>query len=319
MPRLKLVYYIVMAFLPVFLLSSWDSKSCDVIGPVPAAPDYADSSQWFIRQRGGEADLFYIISTETGDHMVGSDTCHLADTYLEEQRKQMLREMSAVDSFYAGRLNYFSPYYRQVSIHSWRTPEKAFERLKVTLSDIRRSWQYYLEHYNQGRPFIIAGFSQGARATMDILKSMPDSLYRRMVAAYVIGYKMSRNEVDSFATVRLAQGATDTGVTITFNSVRSPEGVLYISDGTVACINPVNWRTDTVSAPFVCYGRRHNDTLSVRCDTMCRHLLVSGWKNETVMPVIGVAGNYHHMELKFYYPYIRQNMADRVAAFMRNE
>ena len=34
------------------------------------------------------------------------------------------------------------------------------------------------------------------------------------------------------------------------------------------------------------------------------------------MPYIGRPGNYHNMELKFYYPYIRQNMADRVAAFI---
>ena len=33
------------------------------------------------------------------------------------------------------------------------------------------------------------------------------------------------------------------------------------------------------------------------------------------MPVIGRKGNYHNMELKFYYPYIRRNMADRVAAW----
>ena len=33
------------------------------------------------------------------------------------------------------------------------------------------------------------------------------------------------------------------------------------------------------------------------------------------MPVFGVPGNYHHMELKFYYPYIRKNIADRVDAY----
>jgi hypothetical protein len=34
------------------------------------------------------------------------------------------------------------------------------------------------------------------------------------------------------------------------------------------------------------------------------------------MPLFGLPGNYHNMELKFYYPYIRQNMADRLAAFL---
>jgi len=37
------------------------------------------------------------------------------------------------------------------------------------------------------------------------------------------------------------------------------------------------------------------------------------------MPVIGVPGNYHHRELKFYYPYICQNIMDRVAAYFEKK
>ena len=316
---LKKTFCMLGLFVLLLLSASWDGKYDYVVGPLPQVPDYADSSQWFIRDRGGEADVFYIISTETGDHMMGADTCHLADTYLEEQRKQMLKEMYAVDSFYSGKFNYYSPYYRQVSIQSWRTRESAFRRLEVSVGDIKRSWQYYLDHFNQGRPFIIAGFSQGAHATMDIIKEMPDSVYSRMVAAYLIGYKVSPEDIDRYPQVRVAQDSTDTGVIVSFNSVRSPECMLYFTEGTAACINPVNWRTDTVPASLVRASRRGNDTLTVCCDPKSNHLIVSGWTRETVMPVIGIPGNYHHMELKFYYPYIRQNIADRVAAYLRKK
>lgn len=304
-----------MGLLSMVLFSSWEGREDSVVGPIPEAPDYADASQWYISDRGGEADIFYIISTETGDHLMGGDTCHLADTYKESQRKRMLKEMHAVDSFYSGRLNYYSPYYRQVTIQSWLTPEKAFRRLLVSTSDVMRSWQYYLEHYNQGRPFILAGYSQGAYATMDILKSMPDSIYRRMVAAYVIGYKMTSEDIDSFPCIKLAQGATDTGVTVTFNSVRTPNDAHYIIKGTVACINPVNWHTDSVPAEFVFQTRKGSDTLTVCCDPVAKHLVVKGWKKETIMPILGIPGCYHHMELKFYYRHIRKNIANRVAAF----
>ena len=302
------------------MLSSWnDEEKRAIIGPIPPEPDYTDSTQWYMVNRGGEADIFYIISTETNDHMIGKDTCHLADTYNPSQRKNMAKEMVAVDSFYSGKLNYFSPYYRQVSMNSWGTPERAYARLPIALDDVKRSWDYYLKHLNQGRPFIIAGYSQGARATFEILKDMPDSVYKRFVAAYTIGFKLTQEDVDSFATIKLAQGATDTGVVIGFNSVRSNDAILYISEGNVACINPVNWRTDAEPATFVLYGRRKNDTLSVHCDTITHHLIVDGYQQKYKLPVIGVDGNYHHMELKFYYPYIRQNIADRVAAFMREK
>lgn len=313
--RLKSAFIVLVSIFLVLFLSSWERDGNDVMGPIPSAPDYTDSTQWYIVDRHGEADLFYVISTETVDHMVGDDSCHFADTYLAYQRKPMLKEMLAVDSFYSGSLNYYSPFYRQVSMNSWLTPEKAFTRLSLSLSDAVNSWQYYLEHFNQGRPFILAGYSQGAEAILEILKSMPDSVCQRMVAAYFIGFKLLQEDVDSIDNIRLAEGATDTGVTVSFNSVRSPDCMLYFSEGTAACINPVNWRTDTVSAPFVNYGRRQNDTLTVRCDPESKHLIVSDWKKETIMPFLGIPGNYHHMELRFYYPYIRQNIADRVAAY----
>ena len=228
----------------------------------------------------------------------------------------MLREMVAVDSFYSGKLNYFSPYYRQLSMDSWTTPDKAFAIVPIALEDVMHSWDYYLKHLNQGRPFIIAGYSQGAIAVLDILKEMPDSVLSRLVAAYVIGFKVTQEDVDSNKNIKLAQDATDTGVLIGFNSVKSPESIIYFTENNVACINPVSWRTDTVPTPFVLYGRRQNDTLSVRCDTVSHHLIVDGITKHRPMPVIGKPGNYHNMELKFYYPYVRKNMADRVAAFM---
>ena len=299
------------------MLSSWnDEERRAIIGPLPPVPDYTDSTQWFIVNRGGEADLFYIISTETGDHMQGDDTCHLADTYDETLRKNMLKEMVAVDSFYSGkRLNYFSPFYRQVSMNSWGTPDLAFALLPIAVEDVKHSWDYYLKHLNQGRPFIIAGYSQGAMAVLDILREMPDSVLSRMVAAYIIGFRVTQENVDANMNIKLAQGAIDTGVLVCFNSIKSPESIIYFTENNVACINPVSWRTDTEPTPFVLYGRRQNDTLSVRCDTVSHHLMVDGITKHRPMPVIGKPGNYHNMELKFYYPYVRKNMADRVAAF----
>lgn len=320
MSRLRGVFIVLIMIGFSLFLSAWDSDDISMIGPIPGAPDYADSTQWFICDRGTEADLFYIISTETSYHMIGTDTCHFADTKDDYLRGRMRHEMHAVDSFYSGHLNYFSPYYRQISLQSWTTEEMALSRLPLALSDCRRSWDYYIEHLNHGRPFILAGFSQGAYALMDIMKYMPDSIASRLVAAYVIGYKVTAEDTAACRYLRPAQGATDTGVTICFNSVRSPEcEIPVVSSGNLFCINPVNWRTDTVSCPFVFYGRKKNDTLTARLDPESRLLLIDGYKIDKPMAIIGKPGNYHHLELKFFYPYIRKNMADRVAAFLRKE
>ena len=224
--------------------------------------------------------------------------------------------MRAVDSFYSGKLNYYSPYYRQVSMQSWATEETAMSRLPLAMKDCVDSWDYYIKHYNQGRPFVLAGFSQGAYALTEIMKRMPDSIAERMVAAYFIGYKVTKEDTAACRHLRPARSASDTRVSICFNSVKTPEcEIPIVSGGNLFCINPINWRTDTTSAKFICYGKKQNDTLTARLDPKSRLLLIDGYKNDKPMPVIGVAGNYHHMELKFYYPYIRKNIADRVAAY----
>lgn len=297
-----------------FALMSWrDGGGCIV----PRKPDYSDSTQWYVIDRGKPADLFYIVSTETGDYVVGGDTCHYADTWDPQRRKGMLKEMRAVDSLFGRDCNYVSPFYRQITMQSWAVEDSALARLPLALGDAQRSWDYYLNHLNHGRPFILAGFSQGAHAMLDIMKHMPDSVGSRLVAAYCIGYKISQQTLDSFPQIRPAQGATDVGVTINYNSVCSAECFIpVVSGGNVVNINPVNWRTDTVRATFVNYGRRRNDTLSVYCDTLAHLCIVDGYHSDYVMPSIGVPGNYHHMELRFYYPYLRKNIADRVRAFL---
>lgn len=320
MTRRKRSLMMLWAIALLLLLSSWDDGRDSLIGPIPPKPVYANSSQWFIRERGGKADLFYIISTETGDHLMNGDTCHFADTYDDYLRGRMAHEMHAVDSFYSGDCNYFSPYYRQVSMQSWGSLEATMARLPLALADVRRSWDYYIAHYNQGRPFVIAGYSQGAHAMMDIMRRMPDSIASRMVAAYVVGYRVTQEDLDSCPLIRPAQGATDTGVTICFNSVRSPEDtILVVSGGNLLCINPVNWRTDTVSASFVVVDHKRTDTLTAQCDPKSHLVLVGNYPDNRPMPVIGVPGNYHHRELKFYYPYICQNIMDRVAAYFEKK
>ena len=285
---------------------------------MPPAPHYDDASQWYIHDQKGVADIFYIISTETGDHMEGADTCHFANTQNPLQRSQMFREMAAVDTFYTGKLNYYSPYYRQVSMHTLADGKKLPSRMLRAFDDVKQSWQYYLTHYNQGRPFVLAGYSQGAAAVIEILKEMPDSIAQRMVASYIIGYKVTTDDMDVIPNLRPARGATDCGVTVCFNSVASPDCEIdLVSGGNLLCINPVNWRTDTVSASFVYDFPPVKERLSVACDPEHHLLIVKDFKTDEILPVIGVPGNYHNFELRFYHPYIRRNIADRVKAYLK--
>jgi hypothetical protein len=64
----------------------------------------------------------------------------------------------------------------------------------IPTSDAVSAFKYYLEHLNGGRPFILAGHSQGPNLIANILSGymrQNPTLYKRMVAAYVIGFSIT--------------------------------------------------------------------------------------------------------------------------------
>lgn len=270
---------------------------------IPEVPDYADSSQWYIADRGAAVDVFYVVSTECSDY----GNYHYADTRNDSIRTLLYGEMVGVDQLLAGELNYYSPYYRQVTMETYIADSLIDARMPLAYGDVRKAFDYYLEHYNQGRPFILAGFSQGAMAVVDLLNKMDDSTYSRLVAAYVIGYRVT----DTNAHIRPAQDSADLGVTICYNSVRDNScAVPQLSDGNLMAINPVSWSTG--AAPATLVDPRYGDTLTVTLDTTSLLLHIDGYmRNDYMLPLIGCEGNYHCLEISLFSDVLRRNIALR--------
>ena len=274
---------------------------------VPIAPDYGDTTQWYIADRSAAVDVFYIVSTECDDYTLGGKPMHYADIRNDSIRALLYGEMEGVDRLLAGELNYYSPYYRQVTMETYTSDSLVEARMPLAYCDVRRAFDYYMEHYNNGRPFILAGFSQGAMAVVDLLKAMDDETYRRLVAAYVIGYKVT----DTNAHIRPAKDSADLGVTICYNSVRDNScAVPILSDGNLVAINPVSWSTDATPATLI--DPRYGDTLTVTLDTTSLLLHIDGYKrNDYMLPLIGCEGNYHCLEISLFSDVLRRNIALR--------
>lgn len=51
------------------------------------------------------------------------------------------------------------------------------------------AFEYYINHYNKGRPFIIASHSQGSTHSMRLIKEYIENtkLAKQLVVAYVVG------------------------------------------------------------------------------------------------------------------------------------
>ena len=287
---------------------------------IPEAPDYKQDNQWYVSDRNGDADIFYVISTETGDYTLSDGSvCHYADTYNDSVRGPLLGEMKGVDRLVSGDLNFYSPYYRQCSLQSYTDEELTEKRMKLPTEDVRKAFRYYLRHLNQGRPFILAGFSQGAIILLDLLKEMDKTTYDRLIAAYVIGWSVPEEMVRDCPYIKGAQRADDTGVTICYNSCSHPDSVSVVKPRSAIAINPVNWRTDTTSAvlmteptPLLPVEEQQKDTMLVHLDPVSNRVIVEGYSaTDYVLPLIGKEGDYHSREIWLYRDQLRENMALR--------
>ena len=285
--------------------------SCGPRERIPDAPDYASPEAWYVTGRGADVDLFYISSTETFDTSEGRKLYHYAQAADSASCPGMRAEMEGVDRILGGELNFYSPFYRQVTMETYADTALISSRFPLAMDDVRAAFRYYVDELSGGRPFVLAGFSQGGEALVELLKELPDSLQPRLVAAYVLGWKITAEDLAAGSAIRPAQGADDTGVTICYNSVEDPSAANpIVSGGNTVAINPVNWRTD--ATPAVLF-----DTLTVTLDPGTKLLLVDGYEGT------GYAwkpyfedGCYHTFEIRWYGGCLRENIARRCEAYL---
>ena len=103
-------------------------------------------------------------------------------------------------SAYEDSTNVFVPYYRQAGMavmkKSWLETGNVYSAVSgIPYKDITAALDYYFTNCNDGRPFIIAGHSQGSAITMLVLMQYfkeHQEYYKRMIAVYPIGYSVPK-------------------------------------------------------------------------------------------------------------------------------
>ena len=224
--------------------------------------DYSQKNNWCkFPEITKDIDTFYIFATE---YIMGS-FAEGAQDYGTLDNQEMLDGMEVEylehATAYADATNVFAPYYRQSGL---KLAGKIYRRdgnfeaalIGTPIDDITAALDYYFEHYNEGRPFIIAGHSQGSALVKVVLmkyfKDHPD-YYQRMVAAYVIGYSVTKEDLENYPYLRFATGESDAGVIVSWNT-EGPKNVEFNAKTVVLLpnaisINPLNWKRDETYAP----------------------------------------------------------------------
>lgn len=285
---------------------------------VPASPNYSSHEMWTEVKNdtdGLGADVFYVPSTWEFDWMTSDGAvCHYADPSLEKHRADMSIEIDKIAEYMADGNNFYSPYYRHITLDSWATlNEDTINRRyhDVSFVDISNAFRHFIANRDNSRPFILAGFSQGAKSVVELLKTMDADLRKQMVAAYVMGYKVTPDDVATHPYITAAQDSTDTGVVICYNSVSDAKFVKpVVSAPNVMCINPVNWRTDSQPAIL-------NDTITVTLDPTTNVLVLEGFDGSYLPNILDIlnVGDYHGVEPWLYSECIRRNIKQRIRSY----
>ncbi|MDE6577785.1 MAG: DUF3089 domain-containing protein [Muribaculaceae bacterium] len=287
---------------------------------VPVTPDYSDNTMWTILQNDPDdkgADVFYIPSTWEYDwYTQDGRICHYADPSRADHRADMSIEIDSVALYMAEGNNFYSPYYRHITLDSWATlNEDTISRRynDVAFQDIKAAFRRYLSDYNNGRPFILAGFSQGGKSVVELIKTLDAQTKERMIAAYVMGYKVTPQDIVSCPDIKAAKDSLDTGVVVCYNSVSDVKYTKpIVSEPNVMCINPVNWRTDNTPGIL-------NDTITVTLDPKFKVLVVNGFDGSYLSNILGIlnVGDYHGAEPWLYSDCLRRNFRQRINSYKR--
>ena len=262
--------YILLILSCLICFSCHHAKSVE-----PTWIDYSDTVYWYsFGDESHAADVFYVYPTVSGISFEDNDSSWFADITLPEVREEANGNQRFNKMLY-GEYNFYAPYYRQMIFEAYSQPADTLAKLAAfAAADVNDAFQYYMSHYNHGRPFFLMGHSQGSQMLIELLKhGMTSAQRQQMVAAYCIGYHVTAEELAEYpdalkpATDSLMQGL------IIFNSVTDTTAIGMVSKGDVVGVNPTTWTmiTDTIPAEFhlgmAKYNATRDSVLIVPCPT----------------------------------------------------
>ncbi|MEI9982882.1 MAG: DUF3089 domain-containing protein [Aliidongia sp.] len=339
------------------LLAPW--HSFDLVAE-PPAPDYAQDAAWLVlpdhpgnaalvppgvgaadAEATAAVDVFFIHPTTY--YSKGSWNARYDQDGATRDRLE-----NGVVRFQATAFNgccrIYAPRYRQATLYSFMGKDLSeHQALDFAYQDVLRAFDQFIATRNQGRPFILAGHSQGSLHGMRLLQERiaGTPLAHRMVAAYLVGYAIPRD-------LKLADGlgpcksATDTGCYLTWNSLSAPadrtgwqqtstiwfdKSYQMIAGRPLDCMNPLSWSLDS-EAPaadnlgglaFVQDGAPLKAPRPHLTGAACTDgvLIVTPPTDDPGLTFGVFDGSYHIYDYNLFYMNIRQNLADRVGAYLK--
>lgn len=264
---------------------------------------------------------------------------------MQSARQNCAQQASAFETV----ANVFAPFWRQVN--GVKLPMMSFDEVHEAewsepRTDVYAALDYYFENLNDGRPYFIAGHSQGSNLSFivlsDYMKEHPE-YYKNMIAAYCIGDSLTKGYLEENPHIKAAQSADDVGVVVSWNTegpANKGRNSLVIAPGAIS-INPLNWRVDETPAsadlnlgsfmPHLLDSGM--DELPIKADAVIdlergsvmvtnpefEQYAISKLPGFEATEVVFGPVSYHGSDYSFFYLNIRENAETRAAAWFEGK
>ena len=317
-----------------FFLSIIFILNCAGCSAKSDATDYSDAGSWAYAETEdteAAADVFFICPTVYR----GSEEAANMSLDDEETKANFTGAINMEKGIYDEDTRFFAPYYRQIGLNIYEMPaDDREEYLAIAYKDVKDSFEYYMDEYNDGQPIVLAGFSQGADMCIRLLKDCFDDpeINELLIACYAIGWSITEEELEEYPHLEFASGEDDTGVIISFNSeAESIDDSLTIPKGTkTLAINPLNWKTDGTYADkslnkgacFTDYDGNITEDIpnltGAYIDDVRGALKVPDISPEDYPMTISLFENgiYHPYDYQFFYRNLQENVQTRIDAYL---
>lgn len=323
----------------VIIIVSWGCRPIHKFDKTqhPEAPVYSDEKNWIAlpwksdigdtipkgcnipeNQENAKADVFYVHHT-----VYNSGATWNADLNYKRINKKAGETIKIQTTAFNAAGRVFAPSYRQAVLKSFFNEEKGKPALDLAYEDIKAAFDYYLKNWNNGRPIILAGHSQGAKHTVQLLKDFFEGkeLQKQLIAAYPIGFPFKKDELKN---IPLCENEKQTGCYVTWNTFKwkadtKMQRRLYKD---VSCVNPLTMQANEVYADdslnkggitFYRYKVRANV-----CDAQVHGNLLWVHRPKS-LGFFRTGKSYHVSDINLFYMNIRVNALLRTEEYLKKE
>jgi hypothetical protein len=320
--------------------------------PPHSGPDYTSSDAWIARpdiphnatqwlpdgvSRGttGAAAVFYIHPTTYLKGDVWNAPLYERDS---GWRDQLFTQSQA--SAFNGAGEVWAPRYRQAAYGAFLLKtEDANKALDLAYSDVSAAFDEFLKHVAAKQPIILAGHSQGALHLIRLLRERKAQLGGRLVAAYVVGWPISRTADLPALGYPACRSADQSGCILSWMSFADPPNPSLIlgewekSKGLtgghrrqtdILCVNPITGSSAPAAPsanPGTLIPNAGFTSATLLIGAVGAHcskgLLILDGQVPNLGPYVLPGNNYHVYDYALFWSAIRRDAERRLAAWQR--